>query len=203
MSISTYEKICSRNRPGNMAIFIIDMGDITSVVITSGEVSEINLPGGSSFKKIDADLNTISRQELIIVKGAAKSYQHIVAFSASNLRLETNDLSNQLKVASRCGIVAIVVDANSQSWLVGWNYIEHYLRGLFLREEDQNSSESIVNYSLQTVAEYEDIPLNEALNNFVLDVVKSGGTELGNLESITVDSTIITVDSTTITVDRI
>lgn len=176
--IDTYIKLCERNHPGNRALFLIDVGDITTVEITDGEVSDIDLGFGDSFKKIEADLDTIQRQQNAQTSRVVQSFRHAVSFTVSNLRTATNDLSNELKIASRCGIAAIVIDSNQQTWLVGWNYIEAYSRALFLKTEDDNSEENTAVYNLETLSEVEDLPLDDTLNEYALDKFYIGATEM-------------------------
>lgn len=178
MSIATYIKICELNRSGNLAMYLIDVENITSVTVTDGEVSEIILFGGSSFKKIDADINSIKRLQDIQENGAAKSYLHSINFTASILRTETNNLSTELRNSSRCGIAAIVIDANGKSWLVGWNTIEQHIRALYLKNENKSSIENVVSYTLESLSEFQDLPLDAALNTHVIDAFYDGETEL-------------------------
>jgi len=174
MGISNYNKTCDLNRPSNRALFLIELNSISSVTITSGEVSNINLDSGTSFQKIEADLDTIIRTESINTGSPAFSYKHNVEFILSKLRLEINDLHDQLEAASPCGIVAIVVDSNNQSWLVGWNYIEEYVRALALESVEIGSPENVGNFILGSISECKDIPLDETQNDYVLGRISDG-----------------------------
>ncbi len=205
--ISVYINNCSRNIPGNVGLFIIEVDNIVSVTITADEVSEIVLTAGTSFKHVDVDLDTLKRDEIQQTKWP-ESWTHNLNFKLSKPSLSISDLTNQLRTASPCGMAAIVIDSNGQGWLIGWNYIENYIRALYLKDYnlDSGSADEVagVDFGLTTLSEFKDLPFDNALNSYLAANIDQDELLFVNpASSTTVDSTIITVDSTVITADEI
>ena len=180
MAISNYIKLCSLNEPGNSHLFLTEVTNIGEVLISGGEVTSMSMVGGKSFYQIQADMDSIIRRE-IGGEEIAKAWDHSVIFTAEKGRIALNDLTNQLKSASICGMAAIVIDNNSQCWLIGWNSIVEYVRGLYLNSYNYNSLASTfeqpkAEYNLITKSEFIDLPFNDAANSYIIGKIEDGKT---------------------------
>ena len=179
--IGVFNRQCGRNVPGNKFLLLSEVTNIKTVTITNGEVSDIEMFENQVFSRIEADQDYILRTEERS-DGPAFSFTHQVVFQVGIPRAETNNLTGQLRGASPCGIAAIVVDNNNNVWLVGWNYVENYIRGLYLSDYSLNSDRpenpTRISYTLSRVNECKDLPLDSTLSAYVLDELYSGETSL-------------------------
>ena len=212
MSLSNYIKSCDKNVGGNKLLFLAEMRYINDVIITNGEVSEIQLLTGQAFYQIQTDYDSIVRLEdkegLLPV-----SYKHQIDFDVSKLSVAVNDLTNNMRWCSSCGLVAIVVDNNNVPWLVGWNYISWHNRGLFLEGAEYNfgsviETGNLSDFSLVSRNECIDLPLDADLTNYILSRVEASlgipaVLEFTGVDSITIDRTDITIDSIDVSIDSI
>lgn len=122
MAIAVYAKVCTKNTPGNQSIFYDEVGSITSVTIASGEVTAVTM-GTGTFSEFDADIDSI---KLTMEGSGGSSY-----FQSNKVEARFSKLTKALVTAKQslvdainCGAVAIIVDNNSQAFLVGWNASE-------------------------------------------------------------------------------
>ena len=185
MPIVNYIKACEGNLSGNMYLFLTEVANISSIVVTSGEVSDIVMTGSETFKQIQADHNTIIRQCLHEGKEDKMHYNHLVRFTCSNARTLLADLANQLAEASACGIVAIMMDYNGKGWLIGYNENDKGDRPLYLLSDEFTSGADQIEedggkqtFTLSTINQYNDLPMNSTINDYILDSI-AAGTDVG------------------------
>jgi len=122
MAIAVYTKVCTKNTPGNQSIFYDEVGNITSVTIAGGEVTAVTMASGT-FSEFDADIDSIK----LTMEGTGGSS----FFQSNKIEARFSKLTKELVIAKQslvdavgCGAVAIVLDGNSQAWIVGWNATE-------------------------------------------------------------------------------
>jgi hypothetical protein len=210
--IASYVKSCVKNIVGNLYLYITETSNIISVTITGGEVTDIQMAAGKNFVQIEADMDSVGRLEES-TGIHPKAYNHTIEFSVTRKNIDANGLINQLVFASGRGITAIVVDNNGLCWLVGWNSIERWSRGLYIRDITYTTGkgaigENGITVTLNSKNECRDIPLSTALNTYVHATIPPSFGNPGELPftpytPITADDTTITVDDGTITSDRI
>lgn len=182
MGIINFIRTCAKNIGGNMYVFLTEVANIYSITVTAGEVSDIKMVDTNTFKQIQADANGIVR---LCLEGSTEQskvfYNHTVAMTISKARTELNDLANQLAEASACGIVAIVMDSNGQSWLVGYGETDKGERPLFLQADNFTSGKDLTEpeggkrtFQLFTTSGFIDLPMNATINDYILDSIAAG-----------------------------
>ena len=58
MAIAAYTKSCTKNVGGNSAVYLTEAANITTVTVTSGEISAaITMGSGLTFHEVQADLD--------------------------------------------------------------------------------------------------------------------------------------------------
>ncbi len=185
MPIVNYIKVCEKNVAGNMHLFLTEAANVFNVVVTSGEVSDIVMAGATTFKEIQADQNGLIRQIKELGIQGKEYYEHFVNFVCGKAGLTLNDLANQLSEASPCGMIALVMDSNSQTWLVGWNELNKGTRPLYLNTDNFTSGKDLTEaeggkrtFDLKTTSAYLDLPTNSTINQYILDSL-AAGTDIG------------------------
>lgn len=122
MAIAVYPKTCASNVPGNQSIFYDEVGSITSVTISSGEVTAVTMATGT-FSEFDADIDSVKMT--MEGNGGSSFFQNNkVEARFSKLTKELVTAKQSLVDAVTCGAVVIVLDGNGQAWLMGWNATE-------------------------------------------------------------------------------
>lgn len=175
---------CGKNIGGNAYLFLTEAVNVTQVVVTAGEVSNIYMASGTAFRQIQADIDTIKRK--YTGRRTKKSfilYDHLVEFICSKASAALNLLSIALDEASPCGVIALVVDSNSKAWLVGWSETEYARRPLYLDVNDFDSGDLPAaesgngKYSLSGKNDQVDLPTDATLNSYIMNSI-AAGTEL-------------------------
>lgn len=140
MAIAAYTKACTKNVGGNSAVYLTEAANITTVTVTSGEISAaITMGSGLTFHEVEADLDNVVHTQEGVGTQTNISYTHRVEMVFSKPSTALNTLRDSLADASPCGVVAIVSDGNGISWLVGYNVTDGTNRALYLATDSLNS----------------------------------------------------------------
>ena len=140
MAIASYSKACSKNVGGNSAVYLTEAANVSSVTVTSGEISAaITMATGTTFHEVQADLDSVVHTQEGEGSQSNIAYTHRVEMRFAKPSVGLNTLRDSLADASACGIVAIVTDGNGTSWLVGYNETDGTNRALFLATDSLNS----------------------------------------------------------------
>jgi len=140
MAIAAYTKACAKNVGGNSAVYLTEASNVTTVTVTSGEISAaITMASGKTFHEVQADLDSVVHTQEGVGNQSNISYTHRVEMTFAKPSVGLNTLRDSLADGSPCGIVAIVTDANGTSWLVGYNETDGTNRALYLATDSLNS----------------------------------------------------------------
>lgn len=172
-AIAKFAKVCAKNVGGNVSVFLSEADNVASVTLTASEVSAITMATGKKFQEIEADLDTIIREQEGegIAKGSNLSITHRITMKFSKPSTLLNTLRQSLADASPCGILAITMDGNSQAWLTGYSVAEGTKRGLYLASDADGSGEgpadeegNKITVVLESVSGYYDLPFDATQN---------------------------------------
>ena len=185
MALAKFHKQCGKNVAGNLHLFLTDAANVSSVTVTSGEVSDIVMNLNTYFHEIQCDQNTLKRRIAgVRANESFVNYEHLVEFVCSIASTELNVLNDGLDDASPCGILAIVVDHNGQGWLVGWSQAEEAKRPLYLENNDFDSGDTPSGggnnhrYVLSGKNDEIDLPTNDTINAYIAACI-AAGTDIG------------------------
>jgi hypothetical protein len=178
MAIAKFIKSCSKNDPGiRHEFFATEIANITSVTETSGEVtSAITMSGGTSFKRIQADLDSVQFKADAKFKTSGGYTQQLVA-RFSRPRKDLNILLESLREAVACGMAIIFVDNNAQPWIWGANAAtkEGITRAINQMEVAADSGVLITDEDMQSVtitftrlSGYPPTPFDTTIGNTIL-----------------------------------
>ena len=175
MAIANYSKVCAKNTPGNQDLFFTEVANISSVTISSGEITAVTMEATETFHQFKAEIDTIKMN--FEGTGTSSYFQNnkIEALFAK-LTKELVTAKTSLVDAVICGAVAIVLDGNSQAWLVGWNDSELGRRPLnkITANFDSGakpSDEGTGAYTITLEGEtgYDAVPFDTATNGTIVD----------------------------------
>ena len=179
MALIKFTRICGKNAGGNSGLFVAPVADIVTIAVTAGAISAVTMvtgPPAGKFLELQADPDTIQRNEEGEGVGSLMKYTHQVMAKFSNPSITLNALRNELADASPCGILAIVTDSNGKSWLVGYNATDGYRRPLRLRQDNLNSGAeiaeegtSLADIILEGQSGYISLPFDATLGAAILD----------------------------------
>ena len=122
MAFTSFLKSCVRNTPGNQyQVYMCPVASITSITLTSGEVSAVTMNSTAKFQRVQGKLDTVQ----FTSEGSVGNTLSI----AQSLKLRFDKMTNALNkwfydtdgIADSivCGMVAIHVDGNGQGWISG------------------------------------------------------------------------------------
>ncbi len=135
MALAKFARVCAKNISGCQAIYVADQALVTTITVTTGEISAVT--GALAFKEIEADVDTIDwSQNSKKVGSAGIAYQNIITFIITKWKTLLNTLRTALADGSPCGFLAIVTDGNGQNWLVGYSVNDLKNRPLRLESEE-------------------------------------------------------------------
>ena len=171
MAIANYAKTCTTNIPGNQNLFFLEVASVATVTVTALEVAAITFVAeATTFHEFDADIDSIK----LTMEGAGGSsfFQNNKIESKFSKMTKTLVTAKQSLVnAATCGAVAIVLDGNSQAWLVGWNGTELGKRPLNkittnfdsgVKPSDEDTSAYTI--TLEGETGYDPVPFNTTTN---------------------------------------
>ena len=176
MAIANYTRVCAKNVPGNSRLFFTEKDNISSVTVTSGEVSAITMGTGLTFHEFKSDQKSIRRKQTESNIQGNLVVTHQVEAKFKGLSVDLNDSRDELHDALACGLVVIVVDANGVGWLIGWSDTQFGDEALDTIEAEDDSGISAADsemgkYSLtiKGVSGYLDIPFDSTASEELLD----------------------------------
>ena len=170
MAIANYNKVCSANRPGNQSLFFTEVGSIATVTISGGEVTAVTFESSATFHEFAAEIDTI-KMTMEGTGGSSYSQNNKIESLFSKLSKELVIAKQSLVDAVTCGAVAIVLDGNSQAWLVGWNDAEYGRRPLKkitanfdsgAKPDDEGTSAYTI--TLEGLTGFDPVPFDSTLN---------------------------------------
>lgn len=140
MAIAAYTKACTKNVGGNSAVYITEAANLTTVTVTTGEISAaLTMDTGKTFHEVQADLDSVVHTQEGAGNQSNISYTHRVEMKFAKPSVGLNTLRDSLADGSPCGLLAIVTDSNGVSWLVGYNETDGTNRALYLVADSLNS----------------------------------------------------------------
>ena len=119
MAIAKYSKTCGKNVPGNSRLFFVEAGNISSITVTSNEISAITMSDTTKFREFGADIDSI---KFTIEGTGSASYSEVQKLEAKFSKKTTALITakNSLLDAVACGVAIIRVDNNGSAWLSGY-----------------------------------------------------------------------------------
>lgn len=181
MPIVNYITPCGKNLGGNSYLFLTEAVNIIQVTVSGGEVTDIVMASGTAFRQIQFDTDTLKRRFTgNRTKRSFIFYDHLVEFICSKASVAQNVLSVALADASPCGVVAIVMDANSKAWLVGYSETELVKRPLYLNINEFNSGDLPTavsgngKFTLTGQNDQIDLPADDTINDYITGSIAAG-----------------------------
>ena len=121
MAIAKYSKTCGKNVPGNSRLFFVEAGNISSITVTSNEISAVTMSDTTKFREFGADIDSI---KFTIEGTGSASYSEVQKLEAKFSKKTTALITakNSLLDAVACGVAIIRVDNNANAWLSGYTF---------------------------------------------------------------------------------
>ena len=121
MAIAKYSKTCGKNVPGNSRLFFVEAGNISSITVTSNEISAVTMSNTTKFREFGADIDSI---KFTIEGTGSASYSEVQKLEAKFSKKTTALITakNSLLDAVACGVAIIRVDNNANAWLSGYTF---------------------------------------------------------------------------------
>lgn len=121
MAIAKYSKTCGKNVPGNSRLFFVEAGNISSITVTSNEISAVTMSDNTKFREFGADIDSI---KFTIEGTGSASYSEVQKLEAKFSKKTTALITakNSLLDAVACGVAIIRVDNNANAWLSGYTF---------------------------------------------------------------------------------
>ena len=118
--------VCQQHSGGLVAVFMIDRDDIaedgSDLTLTGDDYSAITTQGGAVFQKFEFEQDTAARRETTTRGDSGNTViQHEVELANTQLNSANRKAIQDLIDSSACGVIAIVEDANSNKWVVGYS----------------------------------------------------------------------------------
>ena len=136
MALAVYSNSTSKSSGGNQLLAITEIGNIASIVVTAGEVSSVIMGSTLTFKKIGIEQDSLQRTHGGQGSKNNIGFVHQIKYSLSDPNVDLEAHANALADASPAGIAAVVLDGNSQAWLIGYNDTEFGNRPMRLVNDD-------------------------------------------------------------------
>jgi len=139
MALAVYNSSTSKSSGGNQLLAITEIANIASITLTTGEVSTMTMGSGLTFKKIGIEQDSLQRTHGGQGSKNNIGFVHQIKYSLSDPNVDLETHADALADASPAGMAAIVLDGNSQAWLIGYNDTEFGNRPMRLVNDDFDS----------------------------------------------------------------
>jgi hypothetical protein len=137
MALAKYTKTCAKNTPGISWLAIAEKSNVTSITLTSGEVSAVT--GSLCFKPVTMEVDSGNYKESAS-GGVSIAYKQEISFQLGKPVTAMMTFLSALADAIPCGVYAIIKDNNGAYWLTGYNSgDEKARRGLNELKQDRDS----------------------------------------------------------------
>ena len=127
MALTKYAKGCSKNVPGNSRIFFAEIGNIDTITLTSGAISDITMATSTKFMEFGAEIDSVQLTQEGKGKWAYSEVKKLVAKFAKKTPTLVS-AKNALVDAVVCGVAIIRIDNNGCCWLSGWDTVNQKKR---------------------------------------------------------------------------
>jgi len=122
MAFTSYLSPCIRNTPGNQnQVYMCPVASITSITLTSNEVSTTTMNGAALFQRVQGALDKVRMAKVANATNNFNETQTLTmrfkkfTSALSTWIYGTDGIINQVV----CGMVIIRVDGNGQAWISG------------------------------------------------------------------------------------
>lgn len=123
MALGSFLKTCVKNTPGNQyQLYMCPVASITSITLTSGEVSAVTMNSTAKFQRVQGRLDKV---KMVRAGTAGSNFVETQTLSASFDKFTSAlstwfyDPTDGIAAQATCGLVAIRVDNNGQAWISG------------------------------------------------------------------------------------
>lgn len=114
-------KVCEALAGGGKTLWLVDVGDISSMTLTGTAYSAITMSGGAVFKAYQFSTDSFELKESTARENKSHKVTHSIEFYIDKMNQLNRDAVAEIMESSNCGVVAIVEDSNLTKWVVGWN----------------------------------------------------------------------------------
>ena len=130
MAIAAFARVCAKNVTGNLKVWIAETANMTTVTITSNEISAVG--GTGIFHRVQPTLDNLQRTEKVEGGAQGHKFTHELKMSFAKPSKNLKLFIESLIAATPCGMTAIILDGNGQAWMIGYNATDLKDRGLKL-----------------------------------------------------------------------
>ena len=120
MAIAAYARVCAKNVTGNTRVWLSEIANITSIVVTANEIATFTASAGV-FKSTQGTLDGLVRTEKAEGGKTGYKFNHEIKINFVKPSTALKSMIEALETASPCGVAAVVLDSNGQAWLIGYN----------------------------------------------------------------------------------
>lgn len=147
MALGAYLRTCAKHTPGNQSLILFEANDVDTLTIAASAVTDLTLSGTNKAYYAEFDIDGLKRiEEGVTTKGGLFYVTQKVEFKLSKASVSLYDFVKGLADQSPCGIGAIVVDSNGNSWLMGTaldSATSGEVKGLYLSSSNFDSGMAI------------------------------------------------------------
>lgn len=130
------------NVPGISKIFVVKAEDISSITLTSNEISAITMNTGKKFVQITPEIDTISTENTTKIT-RTKVVTKKISFDLGKQNKNQLAFLNELWQDAPYGLAFIFVDNNGLAWLSGYDTVNKHFRAYKSLEAAYKSGEKI------------------------------------------------------------
>lgn len=122
MAFTSFLKSCVRNTPGNQyQAYMCPIASITSITLTSGEVSAVTMNSTAKFQRVQGRLDSVQFTSTTEA-GNTLNITHTLKMMFDKMTTALNKWfydTDGIADSVVCGMVAIHVDGNGAAWISG------------------------------------------------------------------------------------
>ncbi|NCD10133.1 MAG: hypothetical protein EOL98_12065 [Negativicutes bacterium] len=188
MALGAYLRTCSKHTPGNQSLILFPADKVQTLTVAASVVTDLVLTGTEKAYYAEFDTDGLKRtEEGVTTKGGLFYVNQKIEAKFSKASLSMYNFIKGVADQSPCGLGAIVIDSNSNSWLMGTELksaTEGEVQGLYLSSSNFDSGMAINEDDMDMYT----VTLERVIKNYSLPI--SGAIQAATSGEIT--TTIIT-----------
>jgi hypothetical protein len=144
MALGIFTQVCAKNVSGASVIYISDKTLATGFTISTTPFEITAIAGTTPFHRVDTIQDSVEWNEEGARVGLNNwAIKNTINFDIMPPNKTTNVLLQALLDGSPCGLYAIILDGNSQAWVIGVNTVDGTNRPLRLGKQSHKTGKGL------------------------------------------------------------
>ena len=155
MALLGFVKGCSERSGGVSSLYLAKVTDVEAFTLgTAADITKfatVAMANGAFFQKYEFQRDTVEYKESSVRENGSYKVTKSLEFMLPKMDQNSRDVVEEIAVESNCGLIAIVVDNNGLSWVVGYTVKHKKDKPLELATGEATTGKALTDANGETV----------------------------------------------------